>query len=58
MTFASCSYGVSEEDSFIPPRSNNDNEQVAKVIIWSTYIFASKGSKYKQPKQTYSKRIW
>ena len=55
MTIASCSYGVSEEDSFIPPRSNNDNEQVAKVIIWSTYIFASKGSKYKQPKQTYSK---
>jgi hypothetical protein len=38
-----------------PPRSNNDNEQVEKVIIWSTYIFASKGSKYKQPKQTYSK---
>lgn len=32
MTFASCSYDVSEENSFITPRSNNDNEQVAKVI--------------------------
>ena len=56
MTFASCSYGVSEEDSFIPPPEViMIMNKLQKVIIWSTYIFASKGSKYKQPKQTYSK---